>query len=134
MKENSEPRGFHPDRLQRIDEALQADVAARKIPGAVVLLARHGEIAYWKAFGYRDREANVAMQRDDLFRIASMTKPITSACPTATSCASLSTRQSKAKIFQFIEFRRPSRPIAHPSHRVPAPPIADPPHARQARR
>jgi CubicO group peptidase (beta-lactamase class C family) len=78
MNENSEARGFNRDRLQRINVALQADIDARKIPGAVVLIARHNEIAYWKAFGYRDRESNVTMQRDDLFRIASMTKPITS--------------------------------------------------------
>ncbi len=78
MKDNSEARGFNRDRLLRIDAALQAEVDARKMPGAVVLLARHGEIAYWKAFGYRDREANVSMERNDLFRIASMTKPITS--------------------------------------------------------
>jgi CubicO group peptidase (beta-lactamase class C family) len=78
MVDNPKAEGFDHQRLQRIDEVLQADVDARKIPGAVVLLARRGEIAYWKAFGYRDREANVAMQRDDLFRIASMTKPVTS--------------------------------------------------------
>ena len=78
MKENSEARGFNRDRLQRIDAALQADVDARKIPGAAVLIARRGEIAYWKAFGFRDREANVTMERNDIFRIASMTKPITS--------------------------------------------------------
>jgi CubicO group peptidase (beta-lactamase class C family) len=78
MEEDPEAKGFCRERLARLDSVLQADVDARKIPGAVVLLARDGEIAYWRAFGYRDREANVSMERDDLFRIASMTKPVTS--------------------------------------------------------
>ncbi len=76
--ENPKAAGFDPLRLQRIGDALESDVAARKIPGAVVLLARKGTIAYWKAYGFRDREANVSMERNDLFRIASMTKPVTS--------------------------------------------------------
>lgn len=77
-EENPEAVGFDRRRLERIDDTLTADVAARKLPGAVVLLARRGKIFWWKAYGYRDREANISMQRDDLFRIASMTKPITS--------------------------------------------------------
>lgn len=77
-EENPEALGFDRARLQRIDDALTSDIDASRIPGAVVLLARHGKVAWWKAFGYRDREANVSMQRDDLFRIASMTKPVTS--------------------------------------------------------
>ena len=77
-EENPEAAGFDPARLRRIDDLLGADIETRRIPGAVVLLARRGVVAYWKAFGYRDREANVSMQRDDLFRMASMTKPVTS--------------------------------------------------------
>lgn len=77
-EDSPEAAGFDAARLGRIDDVLSADIEARKIPGAVVLLARRGALAYWKAFGYRDREANVSMQRDDIFRIASMTKPITS--------------------------------------------------------
>lgn len=78
MEENPDAKGFDRKRLQRIDDVLQADVNSRRIPGAVVLLARYGQIAYWKPFGFRDRDTNVGMQRDDLFRIASMTKPVTS--------------------------------------------------------
>ena len=73
-----EEAGFDAVRLERIGHLLTADIDAGKIPGAVVLIARRGAIAWWKAFGYRDREANVRMERDDLFRIASMTKPVTS--------------------------------------------------------
>ena len=77
-EENAQAAGFDPRRLARIDDALTADVEARRIPGAVVLIERNGALAYWRAFGYRDREANASMERNDLFRIASMTKPITS--------------------------------------------------------
>lgn len=70
--------GFHPARLERIGHLLTADIDAGRIPGAVVLIARGGGIVWWKAFGYRDREAGIPMKRDDLFRIASMTKPVTS--------------------------------------------------------
>ena len=48
------------------------------IPGAVVMIARGGQIAYAEAFGWRDREAKAQMQLDAIFRIASMTKPLTS--------------------------------------------------------
>lgn len=77
-EESPEAAGFDPERLRRIGDVLESDVDSGKIPGAVVLIARGGTLAWWKAFGYRDREANVSMQRNDLFRIASMTKPITS--------------------------------------------------------
>jgi CubicO group peptidase (beta-lactamase class C family) len=77
-EENPQAAGFDPERLARLDHTLAADVEAGKIPGAVVLIERNGTLACWKAFGYRDREANVAMERNNLFRIASMTKPVTS--------------------------------------------------------
>ena len=48
------------------------------IPGAVVLIARGGRIAHAEAFGWRDREAKGPMELDAIFRIASMTKPLTS--------------------------------------------------------
>jgi CubicO group peptidase (beta-lactamase class C family) len=53
-------------------------VAKGKIPGAVTLIARHGKIVYYKSFGKIDLESNKAMPEDALFRIASMTKAITS--------------------------------------------------------
>ena len=48
------------------------------IPGAVVLIARGGHIGYAEAFGWCDREAKAPMEHDAIFRIASMTKPLTS--------------------------------------------------------
>ena len=70
--------GFDAARLTRMDAAFQGFVDAGKLPGAVVLIARHGKLAYCRAFGYADREAKVAMAPDAIFRIASMTKPVTS--------------------------------------------------------
>jgi CubicO group peptidase (beta-lactamase class C family) len=64
-------------RLHRLSEALTVDVAGGVIPGAVVAVHRGRQLAYFEAFGFADRPAQRAMQRDSIFRIASMTKPIT---------------------------------------------------------
>ncbi len=74
----AESVGMSVERLARIDVALQSAVDDSDIPGAVALIARNGKIVYWKAFGMADNESNRAMQRDDIFRIASQTKAITS--------------------------------------------------------
>lgn len=68
--------GLSSQRLERITEKFTADIAAGIIPGAVILVARDGMVAYHQALGYRDRAAGLAMQRDSIFRIYSMTKPI----------------------------------------------------------
>jgi CubicO group peptidase (beta-lactamase class C family) len=70
--------GLSKDRLQRISAWLQNDVDKKVIPGAVVMVLRKGKIAYYEAFGYQDREKNIPMTRDSIFRIYSMTKPFTS--------------------------------------------------------
>jgi CubicO group peptidase (beta-lactamase class C family) len=66
------------ERLQRLGDHLQQRVDRKEIPGAVILVARRGVIGYFEAFGFSDREAAVPMARDSIFRIASMTKPLTS--------------------------------------------------------
>jgi CubicO group peptidase (beta-lactamase class C family) len=73
-----EEAGFSAGRLQRIDRVIQEYIDKQRIPGAVVLIARHGNIAYYKAFGKNDVESGDAMARDAIFRIASQTKAITS--------------------------------------------------------
>ena len=70
--------GLSAKRLARLSETLRQDVERDMIPGAVVLIARGGHIAYAEAFGWRDREAEAPMELDAIFRIASMTKPLTS--------------------------------------------------------
>lgn len=64
--------------LDRIGQVVQSYVDSNFIPGGVALVARHGKIVYYKAFGYADIESRRALQRDDIFRIASQTKAITS--------------------------------------------------------
>ena len=76
----SEPRalGFAPERLQRIATALNAEIAAATLPGAVLAIARHGKLAYCEVFGHLDPAARTPMTKDAIFSIASMTKPLVS--------------------------------------------------------
>jgi CubicO group peptidase (beta-lactamase class C family) len=73
-----EELGFASDRLERVTKAFQGYVDSGQIPGAVVLIARKDKVAYFQAFGYRDREQKIPMTPDTIFRLASMTKPIVS--------------------------------------------------------
>lgn len=73
-----EKSGMSADRLQRLDRVLQEYVDKNYIPGAVALIARDGKIVYYKSVGYSDAEAKDKLERDDIFRIASQTKAITS--------------------------------------------------------
>jgi len=70
--------GFSSERLQRLTDVLSRDIGAGIVPGAVALIARNGKIVLHEALGFRDREANAPMKLDTMFRIASMTKPLTS--------------------------------------------------------
>ncbi len=71
--------GLSAERLGRITRTIEGDVAAGRIAGAVGLLARRGEVAYFEARGQADRERSIPMAADTIFRIYSMSKPITSA-------------------------------------------------------
>ena len=70
--------GLDPDRLARLDAALENYVEAGTLPGAVAIVKSRGETVYLKAFGHRDREADDPLETDDIFRIASQTKAIVS--------------------------------------------------------
>jgi CubicO group peptidase (beta-lactamase class C family) len=70
--------GFSEAGLDRTRAAMQGFVDSGDVAGCVTLAWRHGEIAQVEALGWRDREAPRPMSRDTLFRIASMTKPVTS--------------------------------------------------------
>lgn len=69
---------FNAARLARIDAWVNGLIAEGKIPGAVVMITRDGQTVYHKAFGVRDLGTRVAEQPNDIFRIASQTKAITS--------------------------------------------------------
>jgi len=71
--------GLSIARLERITDHLERSyIAPGKIAGCQVAVARHGRLAYFRSFGQMDREAGKAMTDDAIFRIYSMTKPITS--------------------------------------------------------
>ena len=69
--------GISPERLQRLDAGMQAMVDDRKLAGVVTMLARHGKIVFVDVAGVQDIESQRPMARDSIFRIFSMTKPIT---------------------------------------------------------
>jgi CubicO group peptidase (beta-lactamase class C family) len=73
---NSADLGLSVQRLHRISEAFNAEVGDGSIPGAVVLVARRGRIAFFEAFGLQEPEKRSPMRKDSIFRIASMTKPV----------------------------------------------------------
>ena len=75
---NSENSRIDLERLKVIEELLTDDINNNKIPGAVVLVGNEKEIVYQKAFGVKNPLTNEKYAIDDIFRIASMTKAITS--------------------------------------------------------
>src|SRR5438552_8872582 len=74
----SEDVGFSSEKLNRIGQTLRADVERGRIPGAIVVVARKGRIAYYETVGFRDKSSGAPMPLDAIFRIASMTKPLVS--------------------------------------------------------
>jgi len=79
LKEASpESAGMSSERLARIDAMCEQAVSEGDIPGVVALVARQGKIVYWKAFGMADNESGRFLKKDDIFRIASQSKAITS--------------------------------------------------------
>lgn len=73
-----EAAGLAPERLQRIDAYLRERIEAGEIAGAQVMLARNDLVVHNEVFGLRDLEAGSGVTRDTLWRIYSMTKPVTS--------------------------------------------------------
>ncbi len=71
--------GFRPEPLEKIRGVLDGAVAARKVAGATTLIVRRGKVVHSAVSGRRDVEAGKPLERSTLFRIASMSKPITSA-------------------------------------------------------
>jgi len=70
--------GLSSDRLERIGTAVQHEIDDKRIAGAVTMVIRRGHVAWFKSQGMMDREVSKPMQPDAMFRICSMTKPITS--------------------------------------------------------
>ncbi|MXY23100.1 MAG: beta-lactamase family protein [Acidobacteria bacterium] len=70
--------GMSADGLARIEPAVQAYVDDGRLAGVMTMVARRGQVVHWAAAGMRDLDAGDPLERDDIFRIYSMTKPITS--------------------------------------------------------
>jgi CubicO group peptidase (beta-lactamase class C family) len=74
----AEQVGMSAQRLARIGEVLKQEVEQGKLPGAVVMVARKGKVAYTDAIGLQDKETGQRMALDSVFRIYSMSKPLVS--------------------------------------------------------
>jgi CubicO group peptidase (beta-lactamase class C family) len=70
--------GFSSNRISRIGDFMQRYVDSGKVAGFVTLVARHGKVAWFDKYGYQDVESKTQIELDTIFRIYSMTKPITS--------------------------------------------------------
>ena len=68
--------GLSAERLERISSAAQGFIDEGQLAGAVTVVARRGKVAHFEAYGMMDIEADKPMQKDTIFRIYSMTKPI----------------------------------------------------------
>ena len=79
MEMMSKPQdvGLSSTRLERIRPWIQGYLDAGKLPGATILVARHGKAVFCDSFGFRDLEAQQPMTADTILRFFSMTKPIT---------------------------------------------------------
>ena len=79
MEVDAKAAGFDPARIERITGHMERNyIENRKVVGAQVMVSRHGAPAYFRSFGQMDREREEPMRDDTIFRIYSMSKPITS--------------------------------------------------------
>jgi CubicO group peptidase (beta-lactamase class C family) len=79
MDAQSQWTGLDADRLERITDHFERNyISNNKIAGCQISVARHGHLAYFKSFGMMDRERAKPTRDDTIYRIYSMTKPITS--------------------------------------------------------
>jgi len=69
--------GFSSERLARIDTYIAREMATGRLPGASVLLMRHGKVVLSKVYGKADSDAGTPLKMDSLFRVYSQTKPVT---------------------------------------------------------
>lgn len=74
---SAESVGLSSERLERINDLIERYMDDQQITGAVTMIARHGQIAHVQSQGWMDREEQKPMRRDAIFRMASMTKPVT---------------------------------------------------------
>jgi CubicO group peptidase (beta-lactamase class C family) len=113
-------QGFSAERLDRIRTTMEADIARGQLPGAVIAIARRGQLVYHEAFGSLDGERTRPMPRDAIFPIASMTKPLTGvAIMTLLEEGRLSIGDPVARFFPSLGDRRVAVD-GNPANTVPA--------------
>ena len=76
-KNNPEAVGISSSRLNQVNRLVESYINSSKIPGAITLIARRNKVVHFECYGKMDIEANKPMQEDTIFRIYSMTKPVT---------------------------------------------------------
>src|SRR5471030_1459106 len=69
--------GMSSERLQRVNDVIKSYIDSNQISGAVTMVSRKGRIAHFEAQGLMDLEAKTPMRKDAIFRMASMSKPVT---------------------------------------------------------
>src|ERR1700737_2639501 len=74
----AQTRQFSVNGLAKVSDYIRNEVATGKIPGAILLIQQHGKPVYFENFGVRDIATELAMSADTIFRLYSMSKPITS--------------------------------------------------------
>jgi CubicO group peptidase (beta-lactamase class C family) len=74
----SAPRSFSRAKLERVGDYIRGEIATGKIPGAIILIQQHGQPVYSEKFGLRDAATRQPMTADTIFRLYSMSKPVTS--------------------------------------------------------
>lgn len=72
------PTDLVPERLQRIDQVVDSFVTHSMVPGAVILVQHRGKPVHFKAYGWADKAQHIPLQKNSLFRLASMSKALTS--------------------------------------------------------
>jgi CubicO group peptidase (beta-lactamase class C family) len=73
-----ETEGISSERLKQIDANIDQWIKEEQLNGATAIILRNGKIVYYKSFGFANKQQNIPMKKDNIFRIASMTKPIIS--------------------------------------------------------
>jgi CubicO group peptidase (beta-lactamase class C family) len=76
--EGGAARTFSRAKLERVGDYIRNEIATGKIPGAIMLIQQHGQPVYFESFGVRDVATRLPMAPDTIFRLYSMSKPITS--------------------------------------------------------
>ncbi|WFU28086.1 serine hydrolase [Bradyrhizobium sp. CB1717] len=70
-------RRFSPEGLAKVSDYIQKEIVAGTFPGAILLLQQHGKPVYYENFGVRDAATELSMSADTIFRLYSMSKPVT---------------------------------------------------------